>query len=124
LKLLQLSPILRTIQLEETIQFYTKTLGFKIESYSSDWGWASLRLDQVVIMIAIPNEHHPFDLPTFTGSLYIELDDVDEMWERLKRTTNICYPIESFQYGMREFAIYDNNGYLLQFGQRDAGTQK
>ena len=21
------------------------------------------------------------------------------------------------QYGMREFAIYDNNGYVLQFGQ-------
>jgi len=29
----------------------------------------------------------------------------------------ICYPIETFEYGMREFAIYDNNGYLLQFGE-------
>ena len=28
-----------------------------------------------------------------------------------------CYPIEDFHYGMREFAIFDNNGYLLQFGQ-------
>ncbi|MFN5228579.1 MAG: hypothetical protein ACK5Q3_18600 [Planctomycetota bacterium] len=25
--------------------------------------------------------------------------------------------LEDFDYGMREFAIYDNNGYLLQFGQ-------
>ena len=30
----------------------------------------------------------------------------------------ICYPIETFDYGMREFAIYDdNNGYVLQFGR-------
>jgi hypothetical protein len=29
----------------------------------------------------------------------------------------VCYGIEDFFYGMREFAIYDNNGYLLQFGQ-------
>jgi hypothetical protein len=25
--------------------------------------------------------------------------------------------MEDFHYGMREFAIFDNNGYLLQFGQ-------
>ena len=25
--------------------------------------------------------------------------------------------IETFEWGMREFAIYDNNGYVLQFGQ-------
>jgi len=29
---------------------------------------------------------------------------------------NICYEIETFEWGMREFAIYDNNGYILQFG--------
>jgi hypothetical protein len=25
--------------------------------------------------------------------------------------------MEDFEYGMREFAIRDNNGYILQFGQ-------
>jgi hypothetical protein len=35
----------------------------------------------------------------------------------LKDKTKVCYPIETFGYGMREFAIFDNNGYLLQFGQ-------
>ena len=29
----------------------------------------------------------------------------------------VVYPIENFFYGMREFAIRDNNGYILQFGQ-------
>jgi hypothetical protein len=35
----------------------------------------------------------------------------------LKDHARVCYPIEDFHYGMREFAIFDNNGYLLQFGQ-------
>ena len=39
------------------------------------------------------------------------------MWWKLKDKARVCYGIEIFEYGMREFAIYDNNGYLLQFGQ-------
>ena len=40
-----------------------------------------------------------------------------ELWEQLQATATICYPLEDFAYGMREFAIYDNNGYILQFGE-------
>lgn len=29
----------------------------------------------------------------------------------------ILYTEKVEEYGMREFAIYDNNGYILQFGQ-------
>jgi hypothetical protein len=39
------------------------------------------------------------------------------MFVSFKENTKVCYPIENFEYGMREFAIYDNNGYLLQLGQ-------
>jgi hypothetical protein len=34
-----------------------------------------------------------------------------------KDSARIIYPIENFFYGIREFAIEDNNGYCLQFGQ-------
>ena len=39
------------------------------------------------------------------------------MWNEVKENVKICYPLETFEWGMREFAIYDNNGYMLQFGQ-------
>ncbi|WP_165456536.1 VOC family protein [Pedobacter kyonggii] len=52
-----------------------------------------------------------------SGSLYINTNKVATLWESLKDQCEICYPSEDFDYGMREFAIYDNNGYLLQFGQ-------
>jgi uncharacterized glyoxalase superfamily protein PhnB len=58
----------------------------------------------------------PFDAPVFTGSFYFNVDDVAALWADLKDIVKIAYPLEAFHYGMREFAIYDNNGYMLQFG--------
>ena len=68
-------------------------------------------------MLARPHAHMGETAPAFTGSLYLRTADVDGWWQRLKDRARVCYPIETFVYGMREFAIYDNNGYVLQFGQ-------
>ncbi len=116
-----LRPMLWTNQFEETLIFYTKTLGFTIGERNNEWGWASLYKDDVDIMIAKPNEHTPFEKSIFTGSFYFNTDAVDQLWEHLKDNAKICYEIEDFEWEMREFAIYDNNGYLLQFGQNIEG---
>lgn len=68
-------------------------------------------------MLALPNEHTLYDKIGFTGSFYFNTNEVDVLWEQLKDKVRVCYGIENFEYGMREFAVYDNNGYLLQFGQ-------
>ena len=117
MKLQALTPMLRTWDLPGSIAFYTKVLGFECERVSEEWGWASLRRDDAAIMLAGPDLNAGAVSPAFTGSLYLKTDDVNALWERLKDRVRICYPIESFDYGMREFAIYDNNGYVLQFGQ-------
>ncbi len=111
-----LRPMLWTRAIQETIAFYTGILGFSLQEYNEEWGWASMALDGVGIMAAIPNEHMPFDGPSFTGSFYITTGDVDYWWQHLKDKVKICYEIDNFEYGMREFAFYDNNGYLLQMG--------
>jgi len=113
-----LKPMLYTKELTETIAFYTDVLGFECLAFEEEWGWASLRKDNVEIMLACPNEHIPFLKPAFTGSLYISTGEVNELWDKYRHTCKVCYEIENFNYGMREFAIYDNNGYLLQFGQQ------
>lgn len=109
--------MLRTEKLEETINFYTNVLGFTCTTKNDDWGWASLSKDDIEIMVAKPNDHVPKDGPKFTGSLYIQTSDVNELWNLLKDKTKVCYRIDDFAWQMREFAIYDNNGYILQFGQ-------
>lgn len=109
--------MLWTNDLYATVDFYTTILGFTCETLNENWGWALLVRDSIGIMLALPNEHTPFEKPAFTGSIYITTDNVDEMWEQLKNKVKVFYPIEDFEYRMREFAIYDNNGYVIQFGQ-------
>lgn len=117
MKYIALRPMLWTEQLNESIEFYTTLLEFELLERNEDWGWACLAKEGVEIMLARPNEHTQFNKPTFTGSFYITTDRVDEVWEKLKDKVKICYNIENFDWQMREFAIYDNNGYLIQFGQ-------
>ena len=115
MKLQSIRPILSVNSIDDTILFYRNTLGF--ECVSRVDRWAALRKNEVEIMIALPNAHEPFEKPTLTGSIYFNCSDVDELWDGIKDRSNVAYPLENFYYGMREFAIRDNNGYLLQFGQ-------
>jgi uncharacterized glyoxalase superfamily protein PhnB len=114
MKLTGVVPMLRTHDLDATIAFYHDLLGFQCASRME--GWAALQNGGVEIMIATPNAHEPFAKPVFTGSLYFHADDLDACWLQVKNKAEVVYPIEDFDYGMREFAIRDNNGYLLQFG--------
>ena len=108
-------PVLTVNSIDDTIIFYRNMLGFGCVNRME--GWAALRRDSVEIMISLPNAHEPFEKPTLTGSLYFNSSDVDTLWNEIKDKASIVYPIENFFYGMREFAIRDNNGYVLQFGQ-------
>lgn len=111
-----LIPMLYTDSLDQSIVFYEK-LGFVCGDRNAQWQWAALHRDEVEVMLARPNEHTPFNGATFTGSSYIRVSDVQAVWESLPEGINVCYEPETFEWGMREFGIFDNNGYLLQFGQ-------
>ncbi len=106
-----------TEDLSATIDFYCNILGFECGERNDDSDWASLRIDDVAIMAAKPSEHTQYEKIGFTGNFYFNTDNVDALWENLKDKARVCFGIESFEYGMREFAIYDNNGYVLRFGQ-------
>ena len=113
----KLTPMLYTHDVEGTIDFYTTYLGFICGDKNGEWNWAAMHRDEVDIMLAKPNEQTPFEKSVFTGSFYIYVDNVDSLWEQLKNRVKICYAIENFDWKMREFAIYDNNGYVIQIGQ-------
>ncbi|HEV7699665.1 MAG TPA: VOC family protein [Pyrinomonadaceae bacterium] len=115
-----LKPMLWTEDLAGTIDFYTSVLGFTLAESNDEWGWAALSIDDVEIMLAKPNDHTPYDKIGFTGTFYFATDDVEAMWLKVKDKAGVCYDIETFPWGMREFAVYDNNGYMLQFGQEVA----
>ncbi|QDW28242.1 bleomycin resistance family protein [Pedobacter sp. KBS0701] len=109
--------MLESHDMQATLKFYTEVLNFTCDVKLNDLSWLSLRKDEIEIMFCSPNEHRNIPKPIMSGSLYIKTNEVTALWESLKDHGKICYPLEDFDYGMREFAIYDNNGYLLQFGQ-------
>jgi uncharacterized glyoxalase superfamily protein PhnB len=116
MKLDSLVPVLYTEDIKATLQFYTTHSDFVCAVYDENIGWASISNGDVELMLLKPNAHINFTKPVFTGSFYLKVQHVDDLWNNLKDKVQVCYPLENFDYGMREFAIYDNNGYILQFG--------
>ena len=115
-----LTPMLETDSINDTIQFYNKVLGFTLSEtweHESELKWASLYKDNTWLMFATRNTHRELAQPIVTRDLYFYPDDVNAVWEAVNDKCEIVYPIENFSYGMREFAIKDNNGYILKFGK-------
>ena len=116
-KLLNLRPIVWVDDVRATIDWYVKTLGFKETAYRSDLQWGEAEKGAVAVMFSKPNDHVPYNGPQFSGSFYFFTDDAEALWNDLKDTPYVYYGLETFEYGMKEFAIKDCNGYILQFGQ-------
>lgn len=47
-----LRPVLWTDSMDETIGFYTQILGFTLMGRNDEWQWASLKKDDVQIMLS------------------------------------------------------------------------
>jgi uncharacterized glyoxalase superfamily protein PhnB len=131
MKLQKLTPILWTKNLQETIEFYEKILGFS-RLYQDD-RFAALKRDSIEIMFIIPEDESEgskdpkskedfFLKPHFTGSIYVDTDNVDELWEQIKDKVKVKYPVGNQPWLVRDFSIFDNNGYEVVFGQDISNT--
>ena len=112
-----LSPILTTEDMDRSVRFYVDVLGFTCGRQTP--GYSNLYRDAVRIMLAAPNAHQEWNGPRFTGQLYIGLEtaeEVDALWAKVKDRAEVIYPVDDFEYGMREFGIRDDSGYALAFG--------
>jgi uncharacterized glyoxalase superfamily protein PhnB len=111
---------LSTEDIARSVKFYVEQLGFTCTLQST--GFARVRLGAAEIMLATPNAHLPWQGPCFTGSIYLDVDNVDELWEGLRTHARIVYPIETMEYGVREFGLLDDSGYQLSFAQHIAAN--
>ena len=69
MKLTNLTPLLETDNLKETIEFYTENLGFVCESVYPDNGtpcWANLQKDVVTLMFSLKSPHTRAEKPIVT----------------------------------------------------------
>jgi uncharacterized glyoxalase superfamily protein PhnB len=129
-RLTQLRTMLVANDLDETIAFYER-LGFACvgtwtppEHDDGKPVWCQLERDGVRLMFNHVGEAHDHgdgvlhvDLPEMSGSIYLDVDDVDALFEEIKtRHTEFAWEPADFPHGMREFALHDCNGYMIVFG--------
>ena len=53
-----------------------------------------------------------------SSTLYFEVDNVEKLYNQLKKKTKIVKKLDTTWYGMQEFYIMDTEGYILGFAQQ------
>lgn len=112
---MSLSILLRCIDVEQTRTFYESTLGFSVASTAGN----TITASKFGANLVFTTEDLWSLKPTFSGTVYITVADVDQYFSRIADIAPVAWPLQLMPYGSREFAITDCNGYLIAF-QKDA----
>ncbi|HJP62734.1 MAG TPA: VOC family protein [Mucilaginibacter sp.] len=114
----RLSAAIPVIDLQETLDYYKEKFGFYDEWADGPDG--GLHRDDLRVLFAedpayaklINTDQRRFVILWF-------VDNVDEIYREFKveRKIEIVQDIESKHYGIREFSIIDNNGYLIRIAE-------
>ncbi|MET3115155.1 catechol 2,3-dioxygenase-like lactoylglutathione lyase family enzyme [Pedobacter sp. CG_S7] len=106
-------PILASLNALQTIEFYTKKLGF---TFHDNWdGYLILSKDGVFIHFWPTQEEA---IPKNTGC-YVNVTSVDELYA-LYEAQGVIHPngaLKTMPWERRQFSILDNNGNILHFGE-------
>jgi lactoylglutathione lyase len=122
----KLTPNIMVEDVNNTIEFYQKLLGFEVLVTVPEEGqcaWAMLKRDAVEMMFqsrtSLGEEIPALHQKEIGGSLtfYIEVEDVEGLYEHLKGSVTIVQDMHKTFYGAQEFAIQDCNGFILAFAQ-------
>jgi len=123
----KLTPNLLVANVERSLAFYVDTLGFERGMTlpdASPFAFAAVTSGAVEIFFndaaGAVKEYPGFAGKPIgaTGTLFIEVEGVDALHDRLAPKVKIVMPIVTQFYGMREFAIADPDGYVITFAER------
>jgi catechol 2,3-dioxygenase-like lactoylglutathione lyase family enzyme len=114
----RITPVLRVLDLQATIDYYTEILGFSLHwRQPNDGGGENCMMGLGEVHLLFSTGAHLGSPPRFTGTLYFDMDGVDAYFERVKDRVELLWPLEEMDYGQREFGFKDCNGYTLAFAQ-------
>ena len=114
-------PQLRTTNLAESISFYTVKLGLALEFQYEDF-YAGVRAGSQVLHLKLVDETDPSIAFVDQGNhfhLYLETRDVAAAAAALrKKGVTFVKDVHDTPWDTREFAIKDDQGHTLYFGER------
>jgi catechol 2,3-dioxygenase-like lactoylglutathione lyase family enzyme len=114
-------PQLRTTDLAGSIRFYTTKVGLTLELQYEDF-YAGIRSGNQVFHLKLVDEKDPSIAFVERGDhfhLYFETDDAAATAEALKQNgVRLVKGVHDTSWDTREFAIEDDQGHTLYFGER------
>jgi catechol 2,3-dioxygenase-like lactoylglutathione lyase family enzyme len=97
-------PVLRVADLQKAVEWYTRVLGFGVcWRAANDGGGENCMLEAGETAVLLSTGAHLGEKPAFTGTLYFEMTGVEEFYGRVKDGVEMVWPLESMEYGTREF---------------------
>ena len=106
------TPVLRVKDLEASLNYYVRVLGFKI-NWRADEGnsFASVSRDQCHLFLSVGDQGNP-------GSwMWIAVTDVDALHEEfLAQGASVRLPPANYPWGSREMHVEDPDGNVLRLG--------
>ncbi|MCF8239857.1 MAG: hypothetical protein K9J16_00620 [Melioribacteraceae bacterium] len=121
-----LSPNMIVENVNETIEYYKKFIGFELIHTVPDEGtfnWAMMKHGEINLMFQSV-ESIIAELPQFSGqlnsrgcALFMVVEGLEQMYRKIKDDVEVIKPFEKTFYGMNEFTILDINGYFLTFAE-------
>lgn len=111
-------PVLKVTSLERAIEFYTRVLGFELcWRAANDGGGENAMLEGGRTNLLLSTGRQLGDVPQFTGTLYFEMTNVVSFYGQIREKVDLVWPLETMDYGQREFGIRDPDGYTLAFAE-------
>jgi len=138
MKFNKLTPNFSVKNVAESVMFYHKILGFKLEMAvpegttrieneileKEEYAYAMVSKDEVYLMFLneksikgdVPILHeHPQGASVL---FYIDVENIHDIYAQIKNQVEIVKELEATWYGMQEFYIRDCNNYILGFGEK------
>lgn len=114
-------PCLLVADMRRSLDFYLHVLGFAQTGYypiESNPVRTEVRRDDVAIILLAEAARGTAETPSFTGALYTFPESVDRLADELRGKVPFAWGPEETEFGIREFAIRDPDGYTLVFAER------
>lgn len=137
----KLNPNLMVRDVKETVEFYKNNLGFELVMAVPDTQDAVLNEipeDKKIVYALVKNgnveimfqaeDSFKEDVPVLVESkvgasctFYIEIENLEDFYGKIRDKVKIAKELFTTWYGMKEFYIFDNNGYILAIAEAQNG---
>ena len=119
MKITAAASVIPVTNLDDSIQFFTKSLGFKQEFRHGEYAG----LERGNCLLHLSQHDNPNTGTPGSASVYLFCDDADSMYnELIGRGVTVTSEPQDYSYGMRDFEVVDLDGNKFAFGSPTQDT--